>query len=146
MYYGLVWPMETSTVFQRPLTVPLHSPNGRQIVCRLGCARGLWNSPLGWYEVIEVGRLSHVLQSHDDSTHSKTKAEMGVFLHLLRQNVLAAFKHIYFNNTRGFISYYCKVQLHNKRGISTIKLKWPWARFGSSSSWFGIDKWSDHFE
>ena len=31
MHYGLTWTVGISTVFQRPLTVPLHSPNGRQM-------------------------------------------------------------------------------------------------------------------
>ena len=29
--YGLMWPVGISTIFQTPLTVPLHSPNGRQL-------------------------------------------------------------------------------------------------------------------
>ena len=29
--YGLTWPMGISPVFQTPLTVPLHSPNGREM-------------------------------------------------------------------------------------------------------------------
>ena len=31
LHCGLMWPMGISTVFQTPLTVPLHSPNGRQM-------------------------------------------------------------------------------------------------------------------
>ena len=31
MLCGLMWPMGISSIFQRPLTVPLHSPNGRQM-------------------------------------------------------------------------------------------------------------------
>ena len=30
-HYGLTWPMGISTVFQTPVTVPLHSPNDRQM-------------------------------------------------------------------------------------------------------------------
>ena len=29
--YGLIWPVGIPTVFQTPVTVPLHSPNGRQM-------------------------------------------------------------------------------------------------------------------
>ena len=38
--YGLTWTVELPTIFQSPVTVPLHNPNGRQ----MGCARGLWKS------------------------------------------------------------------------------------------------------
>ena len=31
LHYGLMWPVGISTDFQTPLTVPLHSPNGRQM-------------------------------------------------------------------------------------------------------------------
>ena len=31
MYYGIMWPMGISTVFQRALTVPFHSPNSRHM-------------------------------------------------------------------------------------------------------------------
>ena len=38
-----IWPVRIP-VFQRPLTVPLHNPHGRQIACHEGCARRLWKS------------------------------------------------------------------------------------------------------
>ena len=38
LHYGLTWPVGIPTVFQTPVTFPLHSPN------RCGCARGLWKS------------------------------------------------------------------------------------------------------
>ena len=46
MRYELMWPMGISTFFQRPLKVPLHSPNSRQMPahCQLGCARRLCKS------------------------------------------------------------------------------------------------------
>ena len=31
LHYGLMWPVGTPTIFQTPVTVPLHSPNGRQM-------------------------------------------------------------------------------------------------------------------
>ena len=31
LHYGLTWPVGIPTVFQTPVTVPLHSPNGRQL-------------------------------------------------------------------------------------------------------------------
>ena len=31
MHWGLKWSMRIATIFQRPLTVPLHSPDGRQM-------------------------------------------------------------------------------------------------------------------
>ena len=34
MHCGLTWPLGISTIFQSPLTVPLHSPNGRQFAVK----------------------------------------------------------------------------------------------------------------
>ena len=31
LHYGLMWPGGIPTIFQTPVTVPLHSPNGRQM-------------------------------------------------------------------------------------------------------------------
>ena len=31
LHYGLTWPVGIPTVFQTPVTVPLHCPNGRQL-------------------------------------------------------------------------------------------------------------------
>ena len=41
LHYGLSWPVGILTVFQTPVTVPLHSPNGRQATCLpLGLCKG----------------------------------------------------------------------------------------------------------
>ena len=44
MHVGFMWSMEIPNPFQRPLTVPLQSPNSRQIACLQGCALRLWDS------------------------------------------------------------------------------------------------------
>ena len=31
LYYGFTWPVGIPTIFHTPVTVPLHSPNGRQM-------------------------------------------------------------------------------------------------------------------
>ena len=41
-YHVLIWP--EFPLFLRPITVTLHSPYGKRIVCRLSCARGMWMS------------------------------------------------------------------------------------------------------
>ena len=48
---GLMWPLGISTVFQRPLAVPLHSPNGRHLPdCDRDCERvfGLCHAKTLW--------------------------------------------------------------------------------------------------
>ena len=40
LHYGLTWLVGITTVFYTPLTVPLHSPNGRQICLPLGLCGG----------------------------------------------------------------------------------------------------------
>ena len=43
LHYGLTWPVGIPTVFQTLVTVPLHSPNGRQMPAVRAVQRGLWN-------------------------------------------------------------------------------------------------------
>ena len=54
---GFMWSVWISTIYHRPLTVPLHSPCGRQFACHKGCARGLWKSP--WCQGSIVGCWLH---------------------------------------------------------------------------------------
>ena len=50
LHYGLTWPVGIPTVFHTPVTVPLHSPNGRQCLLLVLCkgtveessADGVW--------------------------------------------------------------------------------------------------------
>ena len=46
LHYGLTWPVGIPTVFQTPVTVPLHSPNGRPAVRAVqgDCERVLSNA------------------------------------------------------------------------------------------------------
>ena len=58
LHYRLTWPLGISPVFQNPLTVPMHSPNGRYL--SLGLCKGTSKeSMLRWPE---IWLLTHPLQ------------------------------------------------------------------------------------
>ena len=70
MHYGLTWPVGISYVLQRPLIVPLHSPN-RQIACHQSCARRLVQrlftsvlTPLYAHILINGSCSSHQTRTH----------------------------------------------------------------------------------
>ena len=44
MHSGFMWGVGISTLFETPLPVPLHSPNGRHLPAIRACARRLWKS------------------------------------------------------------------------------------------------------
>ena len=82
MHCGLIWLMGIPTTSQRPLTVSLHSTNGRQFAVsvvqrRLWNSLGLWDSPSGTSGI----SCTKLMEYWHDRVHYSLWNDMGNYKH-----------------------------------------------------------------